>query len=148
MLKRASITQPCAKLLRLRLDEVKMNLASRYKEYREYKRNAAAARKTWLLALAESRATHESTQHVSPDLATDKHLRMILQAEGTRRLFRRIHSAVGKDRMKGVSMVIAKDKNGQWNEQHEPRDIFSSLIREYKAKYHQTESTPPMTYPL
>ena len=69
MLKRASITRPCSELLRLSLDEVKMNLASSYKEYREYKQNAAAARKTWLLDLAESRANNES--HHS---ATDKHL--------------------------------------------------------------------------
>ena len=45
-------------------------------------------------------------------------------------------------------MVIAPNKDGQWKECHEPDEIFAALIKEYKAKYHQTENTPPMTYPL
>ena len=80
--------------------------------------------------------------------ATSKHLKALIHIEATWTLFRRIHSAVGKDRMQGVSMVIAPDHQGVWSERHEPEEIFKALIAEYKAKYHQTETTPPMTYPV
>ena len=70
---------------------------------------------------------------------------MLVQVKGTQLLFQRIHHAVGKGRMRGVSMVIAPNKDGQWKECHEPDEIFAALIKEYKAKYHQTENTPPMT---
>ena len=45
-------------------------------------------------------------------------------------------------------MVLAKNDKGEWIEQHDPSNIFRALINEYKAKYHQTERTPPMTTPL
>ena len=45
-------------------------------------------------------------------------------------------------------MVIAPNRNGEWIKQDDPEEIFAALINEYNAKYHQTESTPPMSYPL
>ena len=82
------------------------------------------------------------------DIRTVKHVRMIIALEKTRRIFRRIHRTVGKGRQQGVSMVLAKNNKGEWIEQHDPSNIFCALIKEYKAKYHQTERTPPMTTPL
>ena len=48
-------------------------------------------------------------------------------------MYHRNHQAVGKGRMQGVSMVIAPDEDGNWNERHEPNEIFRALIKEYKS---------------
>ena len=41
--------------------------------------------------------------------ATAKQLQMILQVEGTQAMYRQIHHAEGKQRMKGVTMVLEQN---------------------------------------
>ena len=63
-------------------------------------------------------------------------------------MYQRINHAVGKQRMKGVTMVLEKNDKGEWKERNTPNDIFRALTKEYHVKYHQTERTPPMTTPM
>ena len=50
--------------------------------------------------------------------------------------------------MQGVTMVMEQNQNGEWEERNTPNMIFPALQKAYHAKYHQTETTPPMQYPL
>ena len=133
----------------------KQNLRNSYKAYTKYKKESVSERKTWLLALAESRAQQELTSNaerrprkITNTQATAKHIQMILQVGGTRRMYRRINNAVGKRRMQGVTMVLEKTLTGEWVERNTPDGIFKALTKEYHAKYHQTENTPPIRTPL
>ena len=63
-------------------------------------------------------------------------------------MYRRIYHAVGKQRMKGVTMVLEQNNEGDWIERNTPHEIFQALTKEYHAKYHQTEKTPPMRTPM
>ena len=45
-------------------------------------------------------------------------------------------------------MVLEQNQNGVWEERNTPNTIFPALQKAYHAKYHQTERTPPMQYPL
>ena len=63
-------------------------------------------------------------------------------------MYRHISNAVGKRRMQGVTMVLEKTTSGEWLERNTPDGIFKALTKEYHAKYHQTENTPPMKMPL
>ena len=45
-------------------------------------------------------------------------------------------------------MVVAPDQSGVWKEITDPKGITSALIKEYRAKYHQTDNTPPMNTPM
>ena len=113
-----------------------------------------------MLELAESRAQQELTRKtveqsetrrlrkITNTQAMAKHIRMILQVEGTRRMYWRINNAVGKRRMQGVTMVLEKTSSGEWVERNTLDGIFKALTKEYHAKYHQTENTPPMKTPL
>ena len=88
--------------------EAKQNLRNSYRAYTKYKKESILERKTWLLELAESRAQQELTRKtaersatrrprkITNTQATAKHIRMILQVEGTRSMYRRINNAVGK----------------------------------------------------
>ena len=77
-----------------------------------------------------------------------KHNSLLCQIENTQRLFRRIKNSVGKSRMSGVSMIQIQDDRGRWVEVTDHTQMVDALIQEYYSKYHQTESTPPMMYPL
>ena len=73
---------------------------------------------------------------------------MLIQQESTRNMFQRINRVVGNNRMQGVNMVLEQNQNGEWEERNTPYTIFPALQTAYHAKYHQTEKTPPMQYPL
>ena len=70
----------------------------------------------WLLELANERASledktkkdHLQRRKYCQQSATAKHIKMILQLKGIRTMYRQIHHAVGKQRMKGVTMVLEK----------------------------------------
>ena len=87
-----------------------------YKEYAEFKRQAGQQRKNWLIELANERASLEDESRNNrfqrrkngQQPATAKHIKMILQLEGIRTMYCRIHHAVGRERMKGVTMVLKK----------------------------------------
>ena len=110
----------------------------------------------WLLELANERASLEDESRNNrfqrrkngQQSATAKHIKMILQLEGIRTMYRQIHHAVGKQRMKGVTMVLEKNSTGEWVERNTPQEIFQALTKEYHAKYHQMEQTPPMRNPM
>ena len=142
-LKRAQINTSCQDLMRLSTKAIHAKLRLSYKAYRDYKKHASSLRKKWLHELAKARATaegypntntkHDKQDNNEHDKATSKHIRMLIQIESTRLMYRRIHQAVGKGRMQGVSMVIAPDEDGNWNECHKPDEIFRALIKEYKS---------------
>ena len=97
-----------------------------YKEYAKFKGQAGQQRKNWLIELANQRASLEDEsrnnrfQHRQngQQPATAKHIKMILQLEGT--MYCQIHHAVGKQRMKGVTMVLEKNSTGEWVERNTP----------------------------
>ena len=144
VLNNTEITIPLKSIMQSNQSEAHRKLQDSYQAYREYCKKATHHRQTWLTNLAEARANLETSAD-DDGKVTAKHLRMIIALENTRRIFRRIHRTVGKTRQQGVSMVLVKNNQGEWIEQHEPAEIFWALMKEYKAKYHQTEHTPPMT---
>ena len=108
LLKCAKISTLCYRLMQLSIEEISDKLRQSYKNYREYKNQSAANWKQWLHQLAESRAMNEGldktsgSSHDEDDTfsqATLKNLKALIHIEATWTLFRRIHSAVGKDRM-------------------------------------------------
>ena len=155
-LKKAKIDTPFREIMRVTSDQAKEILNICYKEYAEFKRQAGQQRKNWLIELANERASLEDKSRKNrfqcrqdgQQPATAKHIKMILQLEGIRTMYRRIDHAVEKQRMKGVTMVLEKNSMGEWVERNTPQEIFQALTKEYHAKYHQTEQTPPMRNPM
>ena len=142
--------------MRVTSNQAKEKLNSCYTEYAEFKRQAGQQRKNWLLELANERASLEDKtrkdrfqcRKYGQQSATTKHIKMILQLKGIRIMYRQIHYAVGKQRMKRVTMVLEKNSTGEWVKRNTPQEIFQALTKEYHAKYHQTEQTPPMRNPM
>ena len=125
-MKKANITQRLRNIMQLDSESIRGALQSCYRQYSEYKMCAVKKRKSWLEELAEAWALSEAREKpshckvkstsLSPQQATSKHLRMITATESMRKMHRRISHAVGRKRMAGVSMMIAPDLYGNWNE--------------------------------
>ena len=45
-------------------------------------------------------------------------------------------------------MIQVQDFQGRWIEITDHKLMVDALVQEYYSKYHQTEATPPMTFPL
>ena len=142
-------------VMALNNDTIHSHLIDAYKEYRRYKQSAIAKRQHWLEELADSKAKEEALtkvapqdEHASKDSTVSSHLKQLINREKTRRIFRKINFSVGKGRMAGVSLIQTLNSVGEWQDVTDPQSLVRALIEEYKQKYHQTESTPPMRYPV
>ena len=150
----------------LSLEQLQTRAKEAYTQYRNYWDHCEEARSTWLEQLAKAREEEaDRTRRGTGTLRrrretktkaqrTATQLRTLKKEEWSRRFFSRIKRAVGKDALQGVTMVIAPektDKDGnvtQWKECTAHDDITEALIKTHHAKYHQTEDSPPMTYPV
>ena len=151
----------------LPLETMREKAKEAYKQYRNYWDNCEEARNNWLETLARAREdeaakaakhgaklTQSKRNKKSRAQRTATQLRTMRKEEWSRRFYSRIRRAVGKDVLQGVTMVIAPDEvgpNGKvitWKECTAHDDITEALKKTHQAKYHQTEDTPPMTFPL
>ena len=146
-MRKAKISTPLIELMARSKDSIESELKKSCRQYKLAKKSAYNTRRKWLHDLAEARSQQEKNTK-SDDENLAKHIRQIRQVESTRRMFRRIKRSVGKTRMSGVSMIQVPDEYGRWVEVTDHQLMVDALIKEYYAKYHQTEATPPMTYPL
>ena len=160
VMKKARISTPLRDIMQLSEHSITTALKRSFKNYKQAKKSSISTRRQWLEELAEARSNQEAAslkkstrrkkkstvQSAESNIA--KHIRTILHVKHTRRMFRRIKGSVGKSRMSGVSMIQIQDDQGRWVEVTDHNQMVNALIQEYYSKYHQTESTPPMTYPL
>ena len=158
---KARETIPIRTLLQTPLGEMQQNLREHLKLYRKFKEhNAGITRANWLEDLAIARAQDAAKKHTSkrrkrttlhqkgPTINTATAIKALKLTESMRKMYRRINHVVGKNRFNGITMVMAKNGRGEWEQVTDHATINRALIDEYRRKYHQTENTPPMTPPM
>ena len=72
----------------------------------------------------------------------------LLHRENQRRSARRVCRILGKTFGSGLTRVSIQDENGTLQEVTDRKGIESACIESNRAKFTQTEDTPPMTSPL
>jgi hypothetical protein len=75
-------------------------------------------------------------------------LKKLRATEELCQIYCNINYAVGKDKLAGISLVIAPNRQGEWIECTSKDEIEDACIEEGQRRFHQTAGTPPMTAPL
>ena len=168
-LKKSEIATPLQEILTGSLQDIIEEARKAYKEYRVICQSSEASRKTWLMSLAESRAEEASrlkrlrrktksrkkvgNEEMMQEKANANEIRNLIAQERTRKIFSRIRMSVGKENLAALSTISVPDAINQdgttvWKEISKHDDIVEALIEEHTTKYHQTEGTPPMSFPV
>jgi hypothetical protein len=79
---------------------------------------------------------------------SSQQLKKLQDNEDLRQIYRIINHAVGKDKLAGITLVIAPNQQGEWVECTSKDAIEDVCISERQQRFHQTKGTPPMTAPL
>jgi predicted ABC-class ATPase len=158
-------TTPLREYMALTTAEVDTNAKEKDILYWKFKKEQATeSRATWLEQLAESRAKHEQQrmnkfskrcqreahyQRKKQKLYTSaQELKKLRATEELCQIYCNINYAVGKDKLAGISLVIAPNRQGEWIECTSKDEIEDACIEEGQRRFHQTAGTPPMTAPL
>ena len=168
-LKKSDISNPLQEILAQSLEEICEEARNAYKAYRVLCQTSEASRKTWLASLAEARAEEASrlkrlkkknprkrvgnAEILQDNKANANEIRNLMARERTRKIFSRIRMSVGKENLAALSTisvpdVVNQDGTTAWKEISKHDDIVEALIVEHTNKYHQTEGTPPMSFPV
>jgi hypothetical protein len=96
----------------------------------------------------QRKAQHRRTQKRQYTWSQEE-LKKLRATEDLRQIYRNINHAVGKDKLAGITLVIAPNQQeGEWVERTSKDAIEDACISEGQQRFHQTKGTPPVTAPL
>lgn len=174
LLRKSNLEYSMQTLLAMPNHELLENRRKHYKEYRSYWDRQDKARSNWLTQLAKARAeaewkqkekakrtnkylkasTRKAKQPKKIQAATSSQIKSLQSEETSRKIWRRIRRAVGKNNMSGISLIQVphQDPNNPdrviLKDITDKQDITTILMDVHERKYRQTENTAPMMEPV
>lgn len=123
------------------ISEAKENLQTSLTTYRYLKKDAYAARSTWLEEVATARAEEGN-------ISAAQEMRNLVTRERQRNDARQIRFALAENTRRGLGSIEVQRSDGSWQELTEQHDIETALLEELEKRFNQASQTPFCTEPL